>query len=123
MKEVLSFDQIVLKKEEYSLLERLTVSFLPDYRENAHAEMLVRHGFAKKTMVAAPGQEYLYALVIENRGIDYIAYIRRAKRIDRKARRHDWYIAIVSICIGALLSEPLWMFLRWLLEKFQSAQP
>lgn len=110
----LGFDEIVLKKEEYKLLESLSECPLPDYRGNAHADSLVRHGFAKKTMAAIPGQECLYALVIEDRGKDYLAYIRSTKKNGRKAHWHDWRIAIVSICAGALLSDPFWKFLKWL---------
>ena len=120
MDKTLGFDEIVLKKEEYKLLESLSESFLPDYRGNAHVESLVRHGFAKKTMAAIPGQEYLYALVIADRGKDYLAYIKSAKKSDRKARGHDWCIAIISICAGALLSDPFWKFLKWLWEAIVS---
>lgn len=52
----------------------------------------------------------------------YITITDRGKRYfqdkDEKKRsfRHDWRIAIFSAISGALLSEPLWACLRWLIK-------
>ena len=35
----------------------------------------------------------------------------------RKQFAHDWRLALFSVIGGALLSDPLWILLRWIFEK------
>lgn len=101
MEDKLSFDQIALSPSELRLLQRVSKNFLPDYRGNSDADALVRLGLAKKTMTATWGHENLHALVIEDRGKNYLAYIKKSKQAERTETAR--FVLTTLIAILALL--------------------
>lgn len=118
MEEKLSFDQIVLSPSEQKLLKRISRKFLADYRGNKDADTLERHNLAKKTMVATWGHEHLHALVIEERGKSYLAYMLKSNKAERiDSVRFFWttLIAVIALLIAiAALAIDLWQL--WILQ-------
>lgn len=57
--------------------------------------------------------------IISDRGCDYLIFLEHRERAIRREYRHDWKIAVFSALGGALLSEPLWDLIRFLLRAVQ----
>lgn len=59
---------------------------------------------------------------IRIRGRNFLHYLSGEKSEKRRDHIHDWKIAVFSALAGALLSQPMWDFLRWLFDFFQQGK-
>lgn len=64
----------------------------------------------------------IYDITPTDSGLSYFEKEADEKEKIRKEFMHDWKITLFSAIAGALLSEPLWLFLKWAYSLF-SPQP
>ena len=109
---LISFDQIYLTKEELKLLRYISKRVLLQAEGNSCAATLIDHGFARRTMTATWGENYMFSLIIENRGINYLKYIRGKDSARRtETARFVWttVIAVLALLIAiAALAIDIW---------------
>lgn len=115
------FPMIHLDKEESCLLKQIIKSgkdyIIIDEKNRSHATRLRDFDFIRIMRTDCPGNESVQFCEIRARGITYSNYIKAEKRKEKRSRAHDWKIAVFSVFGGALLSAPLWTFIRWAFEK------
>lgn len=116
----IDFDKIALSKDEQDALNELSKhNLLCEGKVAAVLNRLVHFGLAE-TFQSVHNQKLCLAARINDNGKDYIAYSRKVSNESREKRLHDWKIAIFSTIGGALLSQPLWDSIEWLLALASS---
>ena len=60
----------------------------------------------------------IYDITPTDSGLSYFEKEADEKEKIRREFMHDWKIALFSAIAGALLSEPLWFFLKWAYSLF-----
>lgn len=57
---------------------------------------------------------------IRPRGENYLNYVESEKARIKQEHAHNWKIAVFSALAGALLSEPLWIIIRFVLDSLRA---
>lgn len=120
----LPFSEIELGNSERKMLKALSDSAIfatDDIFQTAnrlkHFGLANLHPIPSKPGVPVLSFGASFAIRIEDRGRDYLAYIDQRKKSTRASRLHDLVIAIVSFLLGLLTSEHFWNFLNKCLSK------
>ena len=115
----MNFDYIVLTKEEIQRLHQLDeapngLDSGPNEKNLMEYRLITKNWYHAQT---EDGDRKLEPVsIITEEGKMYLNYTSSLKRNQRKGRLHDWLIALFSAACGALLSEPLWEFIRWIFD-------
>jgi len=110
----MDFENIFLEKKELKRLRKLAksnqwIKSVPTDSQLIN-KRLVEHSLFWDT----DGNIQGWHSKIIDKGKDYLKYYDRHRNERRSDRLHDWLIAIASMIGGALLSEPLWNWIRLL---------
>lgn len=113
------FQNIILTKHELSLLENIKLDCIKITDENrfeaSHLDNLRLASIHSLDSGKGEGFEFVQ---LEWRGLNYLSYLDGKKAEEKNRRKHDWWIAIVSAILGALLSEPLRSFISEVVSLF-----
>lgn len=112
----INFDEIALSKDEQTALNELANhNLLFDGESKEALNRLAHLGLAEKFQ-AIYNQKMCLIVRITDSGKDYLAYEKMEDEEKRKSNLHDWKIAIFSTVGGALLSQPLWYGIEWIIS-------
>ena len=104
--------EIYLSKSDLRILEKLERD---NHVEWASIETVVQHTALEHYDLVVPSRSGKYAILTQE-GRQVLLQYREEKQNQRSEHAHNWYIAIFSTIGGALLSEPLWAGIRWLIS-------
>lgn len=114
----MDFTQIVLTRSELKALRKCRTKKIP----LSGNERLVRLRLAEEIIDPVPGLfgSRTGEIRITDPGRDFLLYIDGKQADERADRRHDWLIALLSTFGGALLSQPLWDLITFVLRALQA---
>lgn len=120
----LPFSEIELSRDELKMLKALEDSRIFATDDILQTANRLKH-FGLANLRPIPGKDGVpvlsfgasFAIGIEDRGRDYLAYITQRKKSTKASRLHDLVIAIISFLLGLLTSEHFWNFLNKCLSK------
>ncbi len=114
------FPEIALDKPTLRLLKKIKASeeeeFAVDETDRHRAKMLLSSDFVT-VKYFADSNGIIKSCKIRERGIHYLNYLSAEKSKERRQYAHNWKIAIFSALAGALLSEPIWSLIRWVVDS------
>ena len=106
-------NEIYLSKSDIRILKKLERNSQIEW---SSIETAVHETSLEYCDLVVPSRSGKYAtLTMEGR--QALMQYRNAKQRQRSEHIHNWYIAIFSTIGGALLSEPLWAGIRWLISQ------
>lgn len=114
----MDFENIFLTKDEDKWLRKLSDAATP-LPSSQHEKGLMEYGLISRELLRnTDGSSAGLHSIISAKGTAYLAHLSRSKKARRSDRFHDWIIAIVSLILGALLSDPLWELIHIFIARF-----